>query len=78
MSTLNSVRRFAIMASNEDDIIILTLAQIVIYSEINDAELIYAMHDHLDTILDMKPYDNFHFQPNRDDKESKAVIVRLR
>lgn len=43
----------------------------------NDYEYIYAMQERVDEILDMKADETIHFQFNRDDKNSKGIILRI-
>lgn len=43
----------------------------------NDYEYIYALQEEFDKILDMKEGDSLYFHPNRDDKNSKGIIIRV-
>lgn len=43
-----------------------------------DFEYIYALGDLIDKVMDLRPLDVLPFQPNRDDKESKALIIRIK
>ena len=47
-------------------------------SEDNDFEVVYALQDIIDVILDLQLGDAMYFQPNRDDSKSKAIIVRIK
>jgi len=42
----------------------------------NQYEFVYAMQEHTDAILDLRKGDSMYFQPNRDDKDSKGIILR--
>lgn len=42
-----------------------------------NSELNYALQDIIDEVLDLKEGESLYFFPNRDDKLSKGIIVRL-
>lgn len=41
-----------------------------------DAEFLAALNDRLDDVINLAPGQRMEFQPNRDDIESYAIIVR--
>lgn len=46
--------------------------------ELKDSELIYSLQEKLDTILNLEVNDTEFIYINRDNKKSKAVIIRKR
>jgi len=42
----------------------------------NNFEYIYSLRDILDNVLDLKINESMYFQPNRDNKNTKAIILR--
>ena len=42
----------------------------------DEYEYIYALQEYFDRILDMKEGYSIYFQPNRNDKNSKGIIIR--
>lgn len=53
----------------------ITLSEIL---QKQDFELIYALLDDFDKVLDLKEGESMYFTPNRDNKESKAIILRTK
>lgn len=43
---------------------------------IHDAEVIYALNDLLDDVLDLRPEEMLSFRANRDNPKHKGVIIR--
>lgn len=43
-----------------------------------DGEVYFSLQEQFDKVLDLNFGESMYFQPNRDDKNSKAIIVRLR
>lgn len=43
----------------------------------SENEYIYALQEIIDDILDLKKGKSLYFQPNRDDKESKGILLRV-
>lgn len=56
----------------------LSLQDIEKMSVTDDAEVGHAMMEDIDAILDLIPGQSLYFQPNRDDKQSKGFILRVR
>ena len=54
-----------------------TFEQIVL-DEKSGYEIVYAMQEVFDAILDLQVNDSMYFQPNRDNKSSKGIIVRTK
>lgn len=48
----------------------------ILHSE-EDAEVLYAMREVIDQILDLYPGEPLYFHPNRDDKSTKGIIRRV-
>jgi len=44
----------------------------------NDFEYRFAAQEISDDILDLKVNESMYYQPNRDDKDSKAIILRIK
>lgn len=42
-----------------------------------DYEIYYALDDVLDQVLDLKVEETMYFQPNRDNKMSKGILLRI-
>ena len=40
-------------------------------------EYFFAMQECIDSILDLKLNESMYFRPNRDDKNSKGIIMRI-
>lgn len=43
----------------------------------NEWEYIYALHEILDKVLDLKDGQSMYFQPCRDNDDSKGIILRI-
>lgn len=41
-------------------------------------EVVYAIQDIFDDVMDLKVKEAMYFQPNRDDSRSKGIITRMR
>lgn len=77
---MNTVREFDIvyhlggLAIHNTNIKLTDLPELL-----NDgSELVYAFNEILDAVLDLKTGESIYFQPNRDDKNSKGIIVRVK
>ena len=44
---------------------------------VNDYEYIYALRDIINEVLDLKIGESMYFQPNRDNADSKGIILRV-
>lgn len=44
----------------------------------SDGELMYAIRENIDSVLDLKLNETMYFQPNRDDKTTKGIILRTK
>lgn len=54
----------------------LTIYDLCSKDDDSDTEVKYALQDIGDKVLDMKIGDSLYFQPNRDDKKTKGIILR--
>ena len=73
---INSNRKFKVQISSlivED----FTIDLDEIINNPDALEVIYAMNEILDKILDLKLNESMYFQPNRDNNKSKGIITRL-
>lgn len=43
-----------------------------------DDEVSYSLQEVINDVLDLKKHESMYFQPNRDNKNSKAIITRVR
>ena len=74
-----SERRYVIVASTEGDSPIeCTIDEILNSNESENSEMMYCLYEHTDDVLDLRPFQHMAFQPNRDDKNSKGVIIRVK
>lgn len=77
---INSKRTFEIVSTSENlnknlDKVIMTLDSIV-YDDYS--ELGYALQEVIDEVLDLKVGESIYFTPNRDIKDSKGLILRIK
>ena len=70
----NSKRQFQLFSSTELTQRVYDLEDL---SNDDGSEILYALQEIIDEILDLKRGESMYFQPNRDNKESKGVIVRI-
>ena len=49
-----------------------------IHDNKDDVEVYYALQDIFDKVLDLAKCESMYFQPNRDNKDSKGIITRVR
>lgn len=76
MGTISN-RLYKVSFNSSDGIEVSTVSFSTLISESDDRELIYSMQDVTDEILDLKIGDSMYFRPNRDDAQSKGLIVRI-
>lgn len=73
---LNSKREYRVLlVENGNDTSIYQSLKNILADD--GAEVNYAMQEIIDSILDLKVGESLYFQPNRDDRNSKAIIFRL-
>lgn len=73
-----SKRRYKI-ATSEGGVLLMHATSIgeIVFPLDNDAEVMYALNDQLDKVLDLKVGDTMYFQPIRDNKNTKGIITRI-
>jgi hypothetical protein len=49
----------------------------ILFPNDNDFEHIYALMEVLEDILYLKPDQSMYFQPNRDNKNTKGILLRI-
>lgn len=89
MKNLNSIRRYKIVTIDREDVTIfddIPIQDIIgktNYSELElfenpffDSELQYSLQDILDSIFDLKLYENLQFQSDRGVENSLGLIIR--
>ncbi len=75
MIRINSKRKYTVVSSTENDMII--DLETIIQPHEHSLEIVFALEARLDQILDLQIHDHMPFQPNRDDSTTKGVIVRI-
>lgn len=76
---IESKRSFELFMTEEGESSVeaLDLNELLDHREMaNEYEYKYAAQDITDKILDLKEGESMYFQPNRDNKNSKGIIVR--
>lgn len=73
---ITSVREFRVLISENMEYTVKELTLDEVINNKQDYEFMYAMEEIIDDILDLKKGDQIYFQPNRDDKNSKGIILR--
>lgn len=71
-----SQRVYELYIVENGEAIKLKLAIEMLFTE-SENEYIYALQEITDDILDLKKGKSMYFQPNRDDKESKGILLRV-
>ena len=79
----HSNRNYALQLSENGVTVCRTYKMDDILTQISDknanlCEYMYALSQVLDSVLDLKENESMYFQPNRDDKNSKGIITRIR
>lgn len=79
--TINSTRKYelAIVEPGSQSILcyVEMLKAIAVPDPDNDTEVNCALNDILDKVLDLRIGQAMYFQPNRDNKEAKGIIMRI-
>lgn len=75
----NSIRKYQLqMVEYSSDFTSVQLSiDRLLFPKENDFEYIYAINDLLDYVLDLKAGESMYFQCNRDNSESKGIILRI-
>lgn len=74
---VNTKRHYQIALCEGSKIALMGIeAGLIIQPKEHDYEYIYALNEMLDEILDLKVGDSLYFKHNRDNKDSKAIILR--
>lgn len=81
---MNSLRSYAISIydGNRGSMVKFKVIHSITFDEIylckpESMEYIHALNEIIDSVMDLKVGKALYFQPNREDKNSKGIIVRL-
>lgn len=77
MYDFTSARKYRIAISDSAGIGIEGITLETLLNSKEDLEYLYAMRDIIDSVLDLKAGESMYFQPNRDDKNSSGIILRV-
>ena len=76
---MQSRRQYRVIAtwSNTSDALNKVFSVQELLNEDDGTEVRYAVQEVTDELLDLRVNESMYFQPNRDDKDSKGIIVRV-
>lgn len=73
---INSKRKYTV-STHENGVVCSDILRLAHIMSDDNSEVIYAMQDIMDDILDLKVDKHLTFQPNRDNDQSIGLIVRI-